>query len=260
MNLNLDKKLAENFSSNSQKIRVLTEDWVLRTLFCPNCGEKEISQYPNNRPVADFFCSSCNEEYELKSKAGKIGRKIVDGAYATMIERLNSETNPNFFMLSYDKSSMSVSNFLCIPKHFFITRAIEMRKPLALTARRAGWVGCNIVLEHVPESGKVFFVRDGVQLPQKSVLNKWKETLFLREEQKLSSKGWMIDILLVIDMIGKSEFTLDDIYQYEQRLARLHPENFHIKEKIRQQLQILRDKNYLSFVNRGVYSLIKMRF
>lgn len=177
-----------------------------------------------------------------------------------MIERLNSETNPNFFMLSYDKSSMSVSNFLCIPKHFFITRAIEMRKPLALTARRAGWVGCNIVLEHIPESGKFFFVRDGVQLPQKSVLNKWKETLFLREEQKLSSKGWMIDILLVIDKIGKSEFTLDDIYQYEQQLARLHPENFHIKEKIRQQLQILRDKNYHSYVSRGMYSLIKMRF
>lgn len=234
----------------------MTEDWVARTLFCPNCGEKNILQYPNNRPVADFFCSSCDEDYELKSKAGTIGRKIVDGAYSSMIERLNSNSNPNFFMLSYDKVSQSVRNFLCIPKHFFIPTLIEMRRPLAPTARRAGWVGCNILLDHIPESGKVFFVRDGIQLSQKSVLDKWKETLFLREEQKLSGKGWMIEILLVIEKIGKIEFTLEDVYQYESKLAQLHPENHHIKDKIRQQLQILRDKNYISFVNRGAYRLI----
>lgn len=206
--------------------------------------------------MADFFCSSCEEDYELKSKAGKIGRKIVDGAYSSMIERLNSNSNPNFFMLSYDKRSQAVRNFLCIPKHFFIPKLIEMRRPLAPTARRAGWVGCNILLENIPESGKVFFVRDGIQLPQKSVLDKWQETLFLREEQKLSGKGWMIDILLVIEKVGKTEFTLEDIYRYESELAQLHPENHHIKDKIRQQLQILRDKNYISFVNRGIYRLI----
>lgn len=256
MNLYFDTKLAENFSSNSQKIRILTEDWVHRTIFCPNCGEKDILQYPNNRPVADFFCSSCDEDYELKSKAGKIGKKIVDGAYSTMIERLNSNSNPNFFMLTYDKDSQAVKNFLCVPKHFFIPKLIEMRRPLAPTARRAGWVGCNILLDHIPESGKVYFVRDGVQLQQQSVIDKWKETLFLRQEHKLSGKGWLIDILLVLERIGKTEFTLDDIYGYESELADLHPENNHIKDKIRQQLQILRDKNYLTFVNRGVYRLI----
>lgn len=256
MNLNFDTKLADNFSSTPQKIRILTEDWVLRSAFCPNCGEKDILQYPNNRPVADFFCSSCDEDYELKSKSGKMGKKIVDGAYSTMIERLNSNSNPNFFMLNYDKSSQAVRNFLCVPKHFFIPKLIEMRKPLAPTARRAGWVGCNILLNSIPESGKVYLVRDGVQLPQKSVLAKWKETLFLRQQHKLSSKGWMIDILLVIEKIGKTEFTLDDIYRYEGELAHLHSENNHIKDKIRQQVQILRDKNYLAFVNRGVYRLI----
>jgi type II restriction enzyme len=117
-------------------------------------------------------------------------------------------------------------------------------------------VGCNILLDHIPESGKVYFVRDGVQLQQQSVLDKWKETLFLRQEHKLSGKGWLIDILLVVERIGKTEFTLDDIYGYASELADLHPENHHIKDKIRQQLQVLRDKNYLTFVNRGVYRLI----
>lgn len=256
LNLNFDTKLADNFTSNSQKIRILTEEWVIRTVFCPNCGGNDILQYPNNRPVADFFCTSCDEDYELKSKEGKVGKKIVDGAYSTMIERLNSNSNPNFFILSYDNASHSVRNFLCVPKHFFIPKLIEMRRPLSPTARRAGWVGCNILLDHIPESGKVYFIRDGVQMSQKSVLDKWKETIFLRQEQKLSGKGWMIDILLVIEKIGKTEFTLDDIYRYENELAHLHPENHHIKDKIRQQLQILREKNYLAFVNRGVYRLI----
>ena len=40
------------------------------------------------RPVADFFCPSCKEEYELKSKGASISNKINDGAYNTMIERI----------------------------------------------------------------------------------------------------------------------------------------------------------------------------
>lgn len=256
LNLNFDKNLAKDFSSNSQKIRILTEDWVRRSAFCPNCGDNDIFQYPNNRPVADFYCAKCEEDYELKSKAGSIGRKIVDGAYSTMIERLNSNSNPNFFMLNYDKNSHAVKNFLCVPKHFFVPKLIEKRQPLPDTARRAGWVGCNILLNSIPESGKVYFVRDGVSLPQKLVLSKWKETVFLRQEHQLTRKSWMIDMLLIIEKIGKPEFTLDDVYRFESELSTLHPENHHIKDKIRQQLQVLRDNHYLTFVSRGVYRLI----
>lgn len=157
MDLSFTQALADKYSSSSQKIRVLTEDWVGRTIFCPNCGRKDVSEFENNRPVADFYCQDCKEEYELKSKSGDIGTKIVDGAYSTMIERLGSTTNPNFFVLSYDSLSYSVKNFMVVPKHFFVTAVIEKRKPLAETARRAGWVGCNILLNSVPESGKVYF-------------------------------------------------------------------------------------------------------
>ena len=61
----------------------------------------------------------------------------------------------------------------------------------------------------------------------------------------------------VIEKINKQSFALDDIYRYEKQLSRLYPENKHIKDKIRQQLQILRDKNYLDFVSRGHYRLNK---
>ena len=46
--------------------------------------------------------------------------KIVGGAYRTMIERLQSNNNPNFFLLDYDLQNFEVRNFLVIPKHFFL--------------------------------------------------------------------------------------------------------------------------------------------
>ncbi|MEW6240842.1 MAG: DpnI domain-containing protein [Chloroflexota bacterium] len=30
--------IAEGYSSGSQRIRVMTEHWVNRSVFCPNCG------------------------------------------------------------------------------------------------------------------------------------------------------------------------------------------------------------------------------
>ena len=106
-----------------------------------------------------FYCTKCSEEYELKSKHGIVGKKILNGAYATMIERLKSNNNPNFFFLTYDKSSLEIKNFLTIPKYFFVIDILEKRTPLNITARRAGWVGCNIIVENIPEFGKFFIYR-----------------------------------------------------------------------------------------------------
>ena len=93
MYLQLNTKLAANYHSPSQISRVLTENWVLENAYCPNCGNSKLNDFANNKPVADFFCKFCKEEYELKSKNGKLGNKIVDGAYSSMIERINSENN-----------------------------------------------------------------------------------------------------------------------------------------------------------------------
>lgn len=256
MKLTFDEKLATNYKSASQKMRVLTEEWVGHSIFCPNCGHIDINKYPNNQPVADFYCSNCHEEYELKSKQNTLGIKVVDGAYRTMLERLTGSNNPNFFLLDYDLSVFSVTNFLVIPKHFFVPEIIEKRKPLALTARRAGWVGCNILLNSIPSTGKIFFVKNRRVEPKEKVLAEWKKTLFLRDEKEVSAKGWLLDIMRNIEKLGRQEFSLGDIYASENELSKLHPENKHIKDKIRQQLQVLRDKKYLDFVDRGKYQLI----
>ena len=172
-----------------------------------------------------------------------------------MIERLQSDSNPNFFLLGYTPD-YSVRNFMIIPKQFFTTSIIERRKPLAETARRAGWIGCNILLSSIPDFGKIYLVSDGAVIPRSTVLTKWRKTLFLREENKMSVRGWMLDIMRCIERVDRADFTLDDMYAFESELAAAHPENNHIKDKIRQQLQILRDKGYIDFVSRGHYRLI----
>ncbi|HLH96822.1 MAG TPA: hypothetical protein VKW08_17060 [Xanthobacteraceae bacterium] len=58
-----------------------------------------------------------------------------------------------------------------------------------------------------------------------------------------------------VERIGRREFQLDDVYAFEGALSALYPNNRHVKQKIRQQLQVLRDKGYLDFVARGYYRL-----
>lgn len=246
---------AERYKSNSQKIRILTEDWVDQEIFCPSCGE-DLNQYENGRPVADFFCPKCHEEYELKSKNNSIGNKIVDGNYRTMIDRLQSNNNPNFFLLTYDIKNYLVSNFFVIPKHFFVPEVIEKRKPLSIRAKRCGWVGCNISLKTIPQTGKIFYIKDKKVEAKSKILEDWKKTLFLRDEKELSAKGWILDVMNCLDKLGKKEFKLDEVYSFEKTLEEKHPNNKHIKDKIRQQLQLLRDNGYLNFMGKGKYKLI----
>ena len=81
MNLKFDIEKIKNYKSNSQKARVLTEKWVNENKYCPRCGNFNLNHFENNRPVADFFCLSCKNEYELKSNAKNVSLKINDGSY-----------------------------------------------------------------------------------------------------------------------------------------------------------------------------------
>ncbi len=62
-------------------------------------------------------------------------------------------------------------------------------------------------------------------------------------------------MLQVAQSLGKLEFTLADVYAHAGALAKLHPKNAHVRDKIRQQLQVLRDLGLLEFLGRGEYRL-----
>lgn len=247
-----------HFVSGSQKARVWTEQWARDYLFCPNCGADGFTGFANNRPVADFFCRACDEEFELKSQKNRFSSRVVNGAFKTMCARLAARNNPNLMLLTYDLASFSVTNALVVPKHFFVQAIIEERPPLAATARRAGWVGCNILLGRIPDAGKIYLVRNSQALSRTDVQEKWRDTLFLRR-QGPAARGWLMDVLQAVESISRAEFTLADVYLHEDHLQALHPSNRNVRPKIRQQLQVLRDEGVLEFTSPGNYRIRRAR-
>ncbi|MGB7255739.1 MAG: DpnI domain-containing protein [Xanthobacteraceae bacterium] len=76
---------------------------------------------------------------------------------------------------------------------------------MAATARRAGWIGSNILLSQIPQSGKIYIVRDGQIEPTDLVLGQWNKTLFLRDQGQ-EARGWLIEVMKCVEAIGKNEF------------------------------------------------------
>ena len=110
------------------------------------------------------------------------------------------------------------------------------------------------MLGQIPETGKIFIVRNGKPQAKQLVLDQWQKTLFLRGES-LEARGWLIEVMKCVELVGKREFQLEDVYAFESKLGALYPNNKHVKQKIRQQLQVLRDRGFLDFVSRGYYRL-----
>ena len=255
MKLQMNASLADGYTSSSQKIRVISEGWLSEYGYCPTCGNS-LKSAKANAKVLDFECISCVHEFELKSKrVSKTMVKIADGAYSSMMERIIEPQSPHFFFLGYD-AYLCVTNLMAVPNYFFQPSVIEKRNPLADTARRAGWVGCNILLDQIPEIGKIKLVENGAIIPQEKVLQTWQKTTFLAQQNVIDSRGWTLDVIRCIERIKSKEFSLELLYKFESELAQKYPKNRFIKDKIRQQLQILRDKGFLDFVRPGHYKLI----
>lgn len=251
MNYYFDTELAKKYKSNSQKVRVMSESWVAHNIFCPICGNPHISNLNNNLPVADLSCKCCGEIFELKSKCGNIGKKIADGAYSTMIERITSSDNPDLFVMQYS-NDLQVVNLTFIPKFFFIPSIIEKRKPLSVTAKRAGWTGCNILYSSIPKQGKITIINSQKLLDRKTVTEEYSRLKKL-QVNNIESRGWLLDVLACVNDIDSMEFSLKDIYRFVEMLQKKHVSNNNVEAKIRQQLQILRDKGFIEFLGKGQY-------
>ncbi len=197
--LNLYSSEADGYKNNSQKIRILTENWVNKYIYCPICG-KDVSDYRNNKPVADFYCSKCKEDFELKSKSGNtLGKTIADGAYDSMIERINSDNSPHYFFLNYDKNSYDIVNFLATPSYMFVPEMIINRKKGI--PNRPNYFMCNIDISSIPNSGKVFYIKDKKVQSKDKILEEWNKTTFIKDSKNINSKGWILDIVKCIEKL-----------------------------------------------------------
>jgi type II restriction enzyme len=113
-------------------------------------------------------------------------------------------------------------------------------------------VGSNILLGNLPADARISIVENCHEIPKAAVRDSWSRFLFLRE-QSVYSRGWLADVLACVRQFGRKTFTLADVYAFEKQLAKLHPKNRHIRPKIRQQLQVLRDHGIVKFLGKGLY-------
>ena len=250
-----EKNIFEKYKSNSQIARVLTENWFNSQMYCPSCLNNSLTSYPNNKKVYDFLCEKCKTDYQLKASSKKFASRVLDGEFNTMIKAIIYNKAPTFFLLNYSQEDWVVKNLSVIPKFFITSSIIEKREPLTHAARRAGWVGCNILLKKIPEEGNIQIIRDEEVIDREEVNKTWREMSFLSLKNP-KARGWTTDVLRCVENLNENEFTLQEAYACEDYLCELYPKNKHIKDKIRQQLQILRDNKILEFIGRGKYHLI----
>lgn len=254
MQIRLPGHLASGYKSPSQQARVVTEAWGEENLFCVNCPSPRLQRTPHGTQVIDYICPRCDAPYQLKGRSSPLGGRILDAAYDKMREAVLEGNAPNLLALHYERANWTVRNLILVPFFVFTESAIEKRNPLAPSAERHDWVGCNIVLANLPIDTRIPLVLDGRVL-QPQAARKQYQRLRPLQKVRLEARGWRLDVLNAVRKLGREEFTLAEVNQFADELAQLHPRNKHVEEKIRQQLQRLRDLGFLEFVERGRYRL-----
>ncbi len=253
MNLQCDPQLASGYRSGSQIARVVTEAWCTRELYCVACDCDRLEPAPANTEALDFECAECHQGFQLKSRRGWSERKVVDASYEAMLRAIRADRSPNLLLLEYTPA-WKVVNLLLVPRFFFSEASLEKRKPLASTARRAGWIGCNILLDKIPLDGKLRLVQNGIPAAKTEVRARYQRVEPLSKVPP-TVRGWTLDVLDAIRQLKKERFTLAELYALEGSLQYAHPANRNVRPKIRQQLQVLRDLGLIEFQSPGHYIL-----
>lgn len=260
MDLNLDFSIAIGLKSPGPITRRVTEAWAGNNLFCLACDAEELIAEPNNTPVRDFVCPQCAAAYQLKGKNGRYGNRVANSAYHPKIAAIRENRTPNYAFLEFSSASGTVANLFVVPGHFITESVVMRRNPLSETARRAGWIGSNILLSKVPVDGRIAVVSESVPIDPELVRSNWRKFQFLKSDPQASG-GWGADMLAAVRQLqsdtGQRNFTLQGFYaKFRDELAEQHPDNRNVNARIRRQLQLLRDNNIIEFLGRGRYRII----
>ena len=161
MDLRLDPAVAAGYKSASQVARVVTERWAADNLYCLACSSDRLDPLRPNTRVTDYRCLGCSARYQLKSQQGAFGRTVSNSAYGPKMEAIGRGLAPHYAFLRYSREPWQVTDLFVVPGYFFTPAVIEKRPPLPETARRAGWVGSNILLAGLAPDARVDLISDG---------------------------------------------------------------------------------------------------
>jgi type II restriction enzyme len=161
-------------------------------------------------------------------------------------------------MLMYYSQAWRVQRLVAIHPVFLTPAVVVKRhKPHIRPKTGVKYQMCDLNLSFIPADGKIVLVQDGEVRPQQQARRLFKESLRFADVP-LAKRGWAALVLSAIRKIGKTHFTLNEVYAFEKQMHGAYPQNNHVRPKIRQQLQELRDLGYIEFLdNKGEYRMLR---
>jgi len=255
MDLAMDPGVADGYSSKAQRSRVITETWAEANLYCLHCEADRIDAHRPGKRVEDFLCPSCDRRIQLKASRSGHANKVANSAYEPKMDAIRANEAPDYAFMGFDPDRWQVTDLFVVPGHFMTPSVVEARAPLSEDAQRSGWVGSNILLDHIPAAGRIDVVESGEPVAKAVARRRFQETAFLADRDA-TARDWttaVMDCLEELPVRSGERFELADVYAFEDRLAEMYPDNDHVRAKIRQQLQVLRDEGHLEFLGEGEY-------
>jgi type II restriction enzyme len=156
-NIIFEIKNNNNWKSESKIVGEACEYYIKNNINCVRCNNINYEKCKTNEQSIDLICKSCDQNIQIKAKSTTQTQvnnikntnsfKTIGGEYSTTLK--NVDKRIDYFIILYEKQSYRIINILYIKNENINSDCILPRKPLSITAKRAGWQGCNIVFNNI---------------------------------------------------------------------------------------------------------------
>jgi len=144
------KRIKEDrkWTSSSRIVGEAIEDCVCK-MACPVCNESCLIKYMANQKSKDIKCEKCNCQIQVKgtktTKKKQTILKLTGAEYKTTCLSIKENVVHYLVVLySVKGDKYTVDDILFIDRLDITENCVIPRKPLSVTARRAGWQGCYL--------------------------------------------------------------------------------------------------------------------
>lgn len=146
--------------TDKQKLGKFGETVVAKYCVCPRCKQqKTLRTLPPNFKCADVICDFCGYLAQVKATTvldiTRLPSNILGAAWGPQTTRMNAGIYFPLFIVLVCGKEFSI---FYLSADLQKTSMFKPRKPLSLTARRAGWQGFMYDLREVP-SGAVIRIK-----------------------------------------------------------------------------------------------------
>jgi type II restriction enzyme len=145
------------WKSESRIVGEASENYTKDNIKCLRCNENNFKKCKTNEQSKDLICISCNQKFQIKAKSvtqqqvNNIKTKnkftTLGGEYSTTLKNINEQID--YLIILYEKHTYKIISMLYIKYENINFKCIIPRKPLAITAKRAGWQGCTFIFDNI---------------------------------------------------------------------------------------------------------------